>query len=78
MKIPYDGHVPLKEGCTGNIKILLIGDLCPTADVERNFIQVRGEEGLWGDVLPQLLGKDVSITNLKLALTCGRETIDKG
>lgn len=76
MKIPYNGHVSLQDECTDNIKILLTGDLCPTADVERNFIQERGEE-VFGDVLPQLLDKDISITNLELALTLGGEAIDK-
>lgn len=76
MKIPDNGHVSLKEECTGSVKIILTGDLCPTADVERKFIEGRGEE-IFSDFLPQLLDKDISITNLELALTRGGEPIDK-
>ena len=78
MKIPHNGRVLLKEeySDSDNIKVLLTGDLCPTADVERKFLQGQGEE-VFGNVLPELLDKDISITNLELVLTNGGESIDK-
>lgn len=76
MKIPYNGHISLQDECSDNIKILLTGDLCPTADVERKFMQGRGKK-VFGDLLAQLLDKDISISNLELALTRGGEAIDK-
>lgn len=76
MKIPYNGRVSFADESQNNLGILITGDLCPTADVERNFLQKQGEK-VFGDVLPQLLDKDISITNLELALTRAGSPIDK-
>lgn len=76
MKIPYNGHVSLGKWCSDDIKVLVTGDLCPTADVERKLMQGQGEE-IFGDVLSKLHDKDISIANLELALTNGGDPIDK-
>ncbi|MCK5804991.1 MAG: CapA family protein, partial [Lentisphaeria bacterium] len=56
--------------------ILVTGDLCPVAEVEDHFLAGQGE-AVYGDMLGELLDKDLSITNLELALTRGGEVIDK-
>lgn len=75
-EISETGHVSLTEETHDAIKILVTGDLCPLARVEKDLLQTSAED-IFGDILPQLHDKDFSITNLEIALTSGEEVIDK-
>lgn len=74
--VPDDGVIRLGNGTENDASILVTGDLCPVADVEGNFLAGKGEF-VYGDLLGELRDKDLSITNLELALTCGGTAIDK-
>jgi poly-gamma-glutamate synthesis protein (capsule biosynthesis protein) len=76
MNIPDNGQIRLDGFAEHDLKILLTGDLCPVADVEDNFLAGKGEP-VYGSMLPELHDKDLSITNLELALTRGGSPIDK-
>ena len=76
MIIAEDGRISVKEVCNDDVKILVTGDLCPVANVERELLKGKGEH-VFGDCLSELHDKDLSITNLELALTCGGTPIDK-
>ncbi len=76
MNIPLEGRVKLDDNAGCDVKVVLTGDLCPTAAVERRLLKGQGKE-VFGDVLAELHDKDLSITNLELALTDGGAPIDK-
>lgn len=76
MKIEKHGRIDLNDDCGDAVKILITGDLCPLVEVEANLL-AGNSEIVFGDVLPELLDKDISITNLELALTTGGKPIDK-
>jgi len=74
--IPSDGKVRLAGFSAADVRVVVTGDLCPVADVEDNFRAGKGTF-VYGDLLAELVDKDLSITNLELALTCGGDAIDK-
>ncbi|OGV71786.1 MAG: hypothetical protein A3K19_06725 [Lentisphaerae bacterium RIFOXYB12_FULL_65_16] len=76
MNIPDHGQIRFDGFSPDDLKLLVTGDLCPVADVEDNFLAGKGEM-VYGDMLPELRDKDLSVTNLELALTCGGAPIDK-
>ncbi len=76
MKIPKNKHLSFSNTDTENIKLFITGDLCPVASVESDLLHGKGEY-IYGDCLSALHDKDLSITNLELALTCGGTEIDK-
>lgn len=69
-------HISVKEECNTDVRIIVTGDLCPVANVETDLLNGKGEH-IFGNCLSELHDKDLSITNLELALTCGGTAIDK-
>jgi poly-gamma-glutamate synthesis protein (capsule biosynthesis protein) len=58
------------------VKIIVTGDLCPLGKIEQRLC--RGEtETLFGKLLPELLDKDLAITNLETVLTKSETPIEK-
>jgi poly-gamma-glutamate synthesis protein (capsule biosynthesis protein) len=53
----------------------MTGDMCPLLDVEESLAQ--GSSDVFGDLLPDMLSKDLSVTNLELPLTNGNDPIHK-
>lgn len=76
MKLNTDGKFRLDSFSENDLKIMVTGDLCPIADAADKLIAGKGEL-LFGDVLPELRNKDLSITNLELTLSKNGSPIDK-
>ncbi|MBT3376854.1 MAG: CapA family protein [Lentisphaerae bacterium] len=76
LTVPDHGQVRFGNASNDDARVLVTGDLCPVADVEESFLASKGV-AVYGDLLPELLDKDLAITNLELALTRGGAPIDK-
>lgn len=62
------GQVKLENDSSDGINIILTGDFCPIGRVE-NLCLKNEFEKIYGDALPILKDKDLSITNLECPLT---------
>ncbi len=58
------------------LRILVTGDFCPTGGIERLCLEQRFDQ-VYGNVLPILKNKDLSITNLECPLTDTLAPINK-
>jgi len=63
-----DGRIRFKDKRSEELKLIVTGDLCPINIAEKKLIDGRAEE-LFGNILPELLDKDISVTNLETVLT---------
>jgi len=62
------GQVKLENDSSDGINIILTGDFCPIGRIE-NLCITNEFEKIYGNVLPYLKDKDLSITNLECPLT---------
>jgi poly-gamma-glutamate capsule biosynthesis protein CapA/YwtB (metallophosphatase superfamily) len=62
------GQVKLKNDISDGIDIILTGDFCPIGRVEKHCLNNEFEK-IYGNALPILHDKDLSITNLECPLT---------
>jgi len=58
------------------IKLLFAGDFCPIDRVEQMILDGRSED-VYGDALPRLYDKDLSVINLECPLTKRDSPISK-
>ncbi len=70
------GKIEIFGDADERIDILLAGDLCPIGTVERQCLAGNMKE-IYGNLLPRLEGKDISIVNLECPLTEAQEPILK-
>ncbi len=63
-------------GDENTAKIVVTGDLCPLGVVEQQLVE-GGTERVFGEILPELLDKDLAVTNLETVLTRSQNAIEK-
>lgn len=70
------GKIEIFDDADEGIAILLAGDLCPVGSAERACL-AGNMTGIYGDLLPEVENKDISIVNLECPLTEARAPILK-